>query len=85
MSASDGKVLWSERVAAGFFGSPVRAGEKLFCADEKGMLVCIAAEPTFKELGRVDLGEESRSTPAIAGGRMYVRSVSHLICVGGKK
>ena len=62
----------------------MRAGDKLFCIDEKGTVVCVAAGAEFKELGRTPLGEESRSTPAIAGGRMYVRTVSHLLSVGGK-
>ena len=86
VNVADGKVLWfKERVAGAFFGCPVRAGDKLFCADEKGTLVCLAAGPEFKELGRVELGEECRSTPAIAGGKMYVRTVSHLMSVGGRK
>ena len=85
MNAVDGKVVWQEkRVGGAFYSSPVRAGNKLFCIDEKGTVVCVAAEREFKELGRTPLGEESRSTPAVAGGRMYVRSVSHLLSVGGK-
>ena len=30
------------------------------------------------------LGEGSHSTPAVAGGRMYVRTFTQLISVGGK-
>lgn len=86
VNAADGKVLWMQpRVAKAFFGSPVRAGDKIFCVDIEGTVVCLAAEAEFKELGRTELKELSRSTPAIAGGRMYVRTVSHLLSVGGKK
>lgn len=85
IDAESGKVLWFKpRVGATFFGSPVRAGDKLFGVDTDGTVVCLAAEPEFKELGRTKLNELSRSTPAIAGGRMYVRTVSHLLSVGGK-
>jgi outer membrane protein assembly factor BamB len=84
INIADGKQLWLERVAAAFFGSPVRAGDKLFCVDITGTVICLAASPVFKELGRTELKELSRSTPAIAGGRMYVRTVSHLYSVGGK-
>jgi outer membrane protein assembly factor BamB len=85
IDAPTGKVLWFKpRVGTMFFGSPVRAGDKLFCVDTAGTLVCLAAESEFKELGRVELGELCRSTPAIANGRMYVRTVSHLLSVGGK-
>jgi outer membrane protein assembly factor BamB len=85
IDAPTGKVLWfKSRVGAAFFGSPVRAGDKLFCTDTAGTVICLAAEPEFKELGRTELKELSRSTPAIANGRMYVRTVSHLLSVGGK-
>jgi len=86
INVPDGKILWTQpRVAKAFFGSPVRAGDKLFCTDIDGTVICLAADKEFKELGRTELKELSRSTPAIAGGRMYVRTVSHLLSVGGKK
>src|SRR6185437_3070209 len=79
VDAPTGKVLWFKpRVAATFFGSPVRAGDKLFCVDTEGTVVCLAAERQYKELGRTKLGELCRSTPAIANGCLYVRTVSHL-------
>jgi outer membrane protein assembly factor BamB len=85
VTASDGKQVWQKRVGGSYYGgSPVRAGDKLFCVDETGLVVCLAAGPEFKELGRTQLGEECRSTPAIAGGRLYIRTISHLISVGGK-
>ncbi|MDX1948334.1 MAG: PQQ-binding-like beta-propeller repeat protein [Pirellulaceae bacterium] len=84
INATDGKQIWQKRVGGAYSGSPVRAGDKLFCVDEAGMVVCLSAGPEFKELGRTELKEECRSTPAIAGGRMYIRTLSHLYSVGGK-
>jgi outer membrane protein assembly factor BamB len=84
IDATDGKQIWQKRVGGAYSGSPVRAGDKMFCVDEAGLVVCLSATENFQELGRTDLKEECRSTPAIAGGRMYVRTVSHLISVGGK-
>ena len=64
IDAATGKVLWFKpRLGATFFGSPVRAGDKIFCVDTEGTVICIAAEPEFKELGRTELKELSRSTP----------------------
>lgn len=84
VDTTSGEIVWSQpRVGKAFFGSPVRAGDKLFCVDTDGVVICLAAEDEFKELGRTPLGELCRSTPAIAGGRMYVRTVGHLISVGG--
>ena len=52
---------------------------------DEGEAVVVAAGKEFKVLARNPLGEGSRSTPAVAGGRMYLRTFSHLISVGGKK
>lgn len=84
IDAATGKVVWFKpRVGATFYGSPVRAGDKLFGVDTEGTVVCLAADKEFKELGRTELKEQCRSTPAIANGRLYVRTISHLISVGG--
>lgn len=84
IDAATGKVVWFKpRVGATFYGSPVRAGDKIFCVDTEGTVVCIAADKEFKELGRTELKEQCRSTPAIANGCMYLRTISHLYCVGG--
>jgi len=85
IKADSGREVWQERVGGNYSGSPVRAGSKIFCTDEAGTVVVIAAAKKFQELGRNRLGELSHSTPAIAGGRIYVRTVSHLYSIGGKK
>lgn len=85
IDAATGEEVWQNRVSGReFFGSPVRAGDKIFCIDDTGLVVCIAADNKFKELGTTNLNEECRSTPAIAGGKMYVRTISHLYCIRGE-
>jgi outer membrane protein assembly factor BamB len=78
---ASGKTLWSEKVGGMFYGSPVCVGDTLWCASRKGELVGVAAADAFKKVGKLDLGEPSHATPAVADGKMYVRTVSHLICV----
>lgn len=85
IDAATGKAHWFKpRLGQSFFGSPVRAGDKIFVVDTEGTVICLAADQEFKELGRTELKELCRSTPAIAGGKMYVRTISHLLSVGGK-
>ena len=67
-----------ERLGGKYSGSPVRAGKKIFCTDEAGTVVVIAAADKFQELGRNKLGELSHSTPAIAGGRIYDAHIAGL-------
>ncbi len=83
MQAADGEIVWSKRLTSGFSGSPVLVDGRLYCIDEGGDVLVLAASREFRELGRVSLGEPSRSTPAISGGRMFLRTESQLFCVGG--
>jgi outer membrane protein assembly factor BamB len=79
-----GAIVWRERVRGNYFSSPVRVRDRIFCMSDEGDVVVIAADRKFQLLARNPLvGEPSRATPAVAGGRMYVRTFSHLISVGG--
>ncbi|HEX7378143.1 MAG TPA: PQQ-binding-like beta-propeller repeat protein [Pirellulales bacterium] len=82
--ASSGEQLWQKRVGGNYHGSPICSGGRLFCIRDDGEVTVVAAAEKYELLGRNPLGEESRSTPAVAAGRMYVRTSSHLVCVGGK-
>ncbi|MBC7855418.1 MAG: PQQ-binding-like beta-propeller repeat protein [Pirellulaceae bacterium] len=80
-----GGEVWSERVGSKCYGSPVRVGDKLFCVEDDGKVYCLSASEKFQRLGMYDLKEEFRTVPAIAGGKMYVRTFSNLYSIGGKK
>jgi outer membrane protein assembly factor BamB len=79
-----GEVYWRERVPGSYYGSPVCVRERLYAVSREGEVVVLAAAKRFELLARNPLGEGSHSTPAVAGGRMYLRTFSHLISVGGK-
>ena len=83
--ASTGETVWQERVPGGYFASPVLAGDKIFCVSKRGDVVALAASDKFELLGKTELGEKSHATPAVSGGRMYVRTYGQLISVGGTK
>jgi outer membrane protein assembly factor BamB len=74
--------LWTGRVGGSFHGSPVCVDGKLYCVSWDGEVAVVAADRTFQILAKNDLGEPSRSTPAVAHGRMYVRTESTLFCIG---
>ncbi len=79
--AQEGKPLWTKRVGGNYSGSPIIAGNRLYCIDEEGTVVVLAAEDHFQLLGKTPLGEPSRSTPAVAGGRMFLRTYSQLFAL----
>lgn len=85
LDAPTGEIIWEERVGGDYFGSPVIVGGRLYCISREGEMVVLSASREFKELGRIDLGERSNSTPAVANGVMYLRTVSHVMAIGGEK
>lgn len=78
-----GEIHWRERLGRGFSGSPVIGDGKVYIIDDDGNVDVIAVAKAYQLLGSNPLGEPSRSTPAIAGGHLYFRTLSHLVSVGG--
>jgi outer membrane protein assembly factor BamB len=83
IEASSGEIQWRERVGGNYFGSPVRVGDRIYCVSRAGEVAVFAAGKEFRLLGKVDLGEPSHSTPAVADGVMYLRTFSHLMALEG--
>ena len=82
IDAATGEVHYRERVGGNFSGSPVLVGDRMFCISEEGTVHVVQASKDFKPLAKNDLGESSYTTPAISGGKMYVRTFGHLLSVG---
>jgi outer membrane protein assembly factor BamB len=81
----DGAIRYQERVGGNFFGSPVWVDGRLYAVSTSGELDVVAATDKFELLQRLPLGELCHSTPAVAGGRMYIHTEKHLISLGGEK
>jgi len=84
LRAATGEVLWSEKPAGRYYGSPVCVDGRLYCITIEGDVVVLKAGPKYELLAANPLGEKSHATPAVANGRMYLRTYSHLISIGGK-
>jgi len=81
LRSSTGEQLWREKPAGRFYGSPVWADGRLYCITIDGEVVVLEAAVAYKLLAVNPLAETSHASPAIAGGRMYLRTFSHLISV----
>ena len=84
VEAANGNIVWQERVGGSYSGSPVCIGDRIYCMSEEGDVAVVAASKEYKLLARNSMGEGSRSTPAVAGGRLYLRTYRTLICLGGE-
>ena len=85
LDARTGAVLWGpKRTAQGSVSaSPVLADGKLYVVNENAVTTVLQAGPEYKVLATNELdGALTLSSPAIAGGRLFLRTESHLYCIG---
>jgi outer membrane protein assembly factor BamB len=83
VEAATGAVRYQERVGGSYFGSPIWIDDRLFCVSTAGELVVVDGGDMFKVLHRYSLGETCHSTPAVAIGKLFVRTQNHLWSFGG--
>ncbi len=81
---ADGTKLWEQDLRESFWASPSLVGDKLYLLTEEGVMLIVQAGPEYKELTRCELGEECRASPAFADGRIYMRGLENLYCIGKK-
>lgn len=79
-----GEVIWRERVGGTFYGSPICVNDRLYCVSTDGDVVVVSASKKFELFAKNPLGEVSHSTPAVGGGRLYLRTYQHLVSIGGQ-
>jgi outer membrane protein assembly factor BamB len=83
-----GKQYYKERIGQKpVCASPVAVQGKLLFTVEDGSTVIVEPGPALKVVGRNQLTDstEFRASPAIVNGKLYLRSQSHLYCIGEKK
>jgi outer membrane protein assembly factor BamB len=85
LNPEDGSVLKQGRVEGapgGYFASLVAGDGKLYAASQEGKVAVLKAGADWEVLATTDLGDEIWSTPAIAGGRVFVRTQKAVYCFG---
>jgi outer membrane protein assembly factor BamB len=77
-----GKRQWLQRLGRHHSASPVSAGGYLYFLDDDGVTFVVEPGSKFKVVSRNALEEECYASPAVAHGRMYIRTLHHLYCLG---
>jgi outer membrane protein assembly factor BamB len=67
-----------------YYASPVAADDKVFMASVEGKVSVLKAGAEWQVLGVNDIGEPIHATPALAGGRIFVRTRGAMYCFGMK-
>ncbi|HLW64802.1 MAG TPA: PQQ-binding-like beta-propeller repeat protein [Gemmataceae bacterium] len=84
LDAATGKMYWSERLNAPFSASPIYAEGRIYAADEIGKVYVLAADKSFKLLATNKLDDGCMASPAAVGDALYLRTKTHLYCIGTK-
>jgi outer membrane protein assembly factor BamB len=82
---SKGDSLWGpKRInnTSGYFASPVCGDGKIYVCGDNGQVIVLKDSPELDILASNDMGAPILATPAIADGRLFVRTRKALICVG---
>ncbi len=88
LDPATGKVDWIGDLGsrAKIEASPTGADGKIYFQSHTGEAFVVSAGAEFKVLHRVDMGEsddrDTRSSIAISGGNLFIRTASRLYCVG---
>ena len=82
LDAATGARVWQQRLGAVFFASPVAGDGKVYFVSESGETFVLAAGRTANVLATNDLDERFLASPAIASGRIFLRSDRTLFAIG---
>ena len=82
--ADSGDVAWRKRIGGDCSASPVMAGDHVYVPDEGGTIFVFRATPEFELVAENELSSGGFATPAICGGRIFIKTRSALYCVGHK-
>ncbi|MBM3846007.1 MAG: hypothetical protein FJ405_06955 [Verrucomicrobia bacterium] len=87
MDPATGTIHWSGSfdVKEPIWSSPTGADNKIYLVSERGTVLVASAGSEFKLLSRLDLAEDPvRSSVAVAGNQVYVRTAKNLYCFANK-
>lgn len=81
IDAKTGERIWQERTPGVFSASPIAADGKVYFVSETGETIVLSTSgPTI--IARNDIGERALASPAIAGGRIFIRTDGHVFAIG---
>jgi outer membrane protein assembly factor BamB len=83
VDARTGERVWRERLGGLYTASPIAADGKIYLMSETGETLVLRAGRTPDVIARNTVAGRILASPAIAGGRLFIRTDSRLIAIGG--
>jgi outer membrane protein assembly factor BamB len=91
LDAATGAVVFEEPIAKQkrdrWYSTPLLANGRLYCVSRQSGTYVLAAKPQFELLATNTFADDrsiSNASPAVADGRLYLRSDAYAYCVGTK-
>lgn len=82
LDSKTGERFWFEDFDEGFYSSPMLVGDLVYVMDVEGVMSIFKADKEFQLIGQNELGENAVSIPAFMHGRIYIRGMKNLYCIG---
>ena len=80
--AKTGERVYQERLGGVYTASPVAGDGKVYLISEDGETIVLAAGRTPRVLARNKLNARQLASPAVSGGRLFIRSDDVVYAVG---
>ncbi len=81
--AATGNLVWAERMGE-HHASLVSAEGRVFFLNDNGLMRVVRPGPAYACEAENDLGEKTFASPAISGGRLFLRGDRSLFCIGSR-
>jgi outer membrane protein assembly factor BamB len=82
LDAASGNLKWSQRLKGEYKASPIAADGRVFFLNTEGLCTIVSAAPRFDKLAENQLRDQTLASPAISGGRIFIRGRQTLYCIG---
>ena len=82
LACDDGREIWKHRLGSPVSASLIAGAGRIYVTSESGDIFVVAAADQFELLAINSFNERLLATPAVSAGEIFVRSESHLYCVG---
>jgi len=82
VDAKTGQRVWQERIGGVYSASPIAGDGKVYFFSENGETIVLSAGRAPDILSRNKLNARVLGSPAISGGRMFIRSDNTLFAIG---
>ncbi len=80
--AESGALQWKERLPGGYKASPLAADGRIYFLNTEGLCTVVSATSRFDKLTENAIDGETLASPAVSGGRIFLRASHSLYCIG---